>query len=129
MERVNKKAAKSELRITRMLDAPIDLIREAWTNPKEIANWWGPDGFKNTIQKMDVMAGGEWRLTMHGPDGKRSTNKSVFIEIVPFKKIVFQHFNPNYIATIIFEPREETLVEWTMLLETTELLETVVKVF
>lgn len=76
------------------------------------------------------MAGGEWRLTMHGPDGKRYPNKSVFIEIVPFKKIVFQHFNPNYVATIVFHPKEkETLMEWTMLFETTELFETVVKVF
>ncbi len=76
------------------------------------------------------MAGGEWRLTMHGPDGKKYPNKSVFIEIEPFKKIVFQHFNPNYIATIVFELKEkETLVEWTMLFETTELFETVVKVF
>ena len=54
----------------------------------------------------------------------------MFIEIVPLKKIVFQHFNPNYIATIIFEPKEkETLLEWAMLFETTELFETVIKVF
>ncbi len=76
------------------------------------------------------MAGGEWHLTMHGPDGKRYPNKSVFVEIISFQKIVFQHFNPNYIATIIFQPKENaTLMEWTMLFETHELYETVVKVF
>lgn len=130
MEKANNVTANSELRIIRMLSAPIDLVWEVWTNPEHIVNWWGPGGFTSTIHKMDVMAGGEWRLTMHGPDGKKYPNKSVFIEIVPFKKIVFQHFNPNYIATIVFEPEEkETLLEWTVLFETTELFETVVKVF
>lgn len=76
------------------------------------------------------MPGGEWRLTMHGNDGKNYPNRSMFVEIVPFKKIVFQHFNPNYLATIVFEPKEkETLMQRTMQFETTELFETVVKVF
>jgi uncharacterized protein YndB with AHSA1/START domain len=130
MGKANNDTAKRELHITRMLSAPIDLVWEVWTNSEHIANWWGPSGFTNTIHKMDVMAGGEWRLTMYGPDGKKYSNKSVFIEIMPFKKIVFQHFNPNYIATIVFEPKEkETLVKWIMLFETNELFETVVKVF
>lgn len=130
MEKANNDTANRELRITRMLSAQIDLVWQVWTTPEHIANWWGPSGFTNTIHKMDVVAGGEWRLIMHGADGKKYPNKSVFIEIVPFKKIVFQHFNPNYIATIIFKPKhKETLVEWTMLFETTELFETVVKVF
>lgn len=130
MEKTNNDTANRALRITRMLSAPIDLVWEVWTNPEYIANWWGPNGFTNTIHTMDVREGGEWRLTMHGPDGKNYPNKSVFVEIVQGKKIVFQHFNPNYIATIIFTPKEkETLMEWTGLFETTELFETVVKVF
>ncbi|MGI8583260.1 MAG: SRPBCC domain-containing protein [Chitinophagaceae bacterium] len=64
------------------------------------------------------------------PWREKLPNKSIFVEIVQRKKIVFQHFNPNYIATIVFAPKEkETLVEWTVLFETTELFETVVKVF
>ena len=67
---------------------------------------------------------------MHGPDGKNYPNKSVFKEIVPLKKIVFRHFNPHYSATINFEAQEkQTAMEWTMLFETAELFETVVKVF
>lgn len=130
MEKANNGTANRELRITRMLSAPVDLVWEVWTNPEHIANWWGPVGFTSTIHKMDVMTGDEWLLTMRGPGGKNYPNKSVFIEIVPFKKMVFQHFNPNYIATIVFEPGEkETLVDWTVMFETTELFETVVKVF
>ena len=129
-ENVNNDTSNREISITRILSAPIDLVWEAWTNPEYIAHWWGPSGFTNTIHKMDVTAGGEWRLTMHGPDGKNYLNRSKFIEIVPFKKIVFQHYNPDYIATIIFEPNEkETLMHWTGLFETAELFETLVKVF
>ncbi len=105
-----------ELRITKMLTAPVELVWEVWTTPEHIANWWGPNGFTNIIHKMDVVAGGEWRLTMRGPDGKTYPNKSRFLEIMPFKKIVFEHFNPNYIATILFEPiGKETKLDWTML--------------
>ena len=100
----NDNVTNTELRITKMLHAPLELVWDVWTNPKHIANWWGPNGFTDTIHTMDVSEGGEWRLTMHGPDGKNYPNKSVFIEIVQRKKIVFQHFNPNYIATIVFCP-------------------------
>ena len=113
-----------------MLDAPLDLVWKVWTNADDIAQWWGPSGFTNTIHKMDVVANGEWLLTMHGADGKRFPNKSVFIEIVPQKKIVFQHFNPNYLATIIFEQKDKkTFLDWTMVFETDELFNIVVKTF
>ena len=102
--------ANRELYIKKMLHASIEEVWEVWTTAAHIANWWGPSGFTNTIYKMDVRAGGEWLLTMHGPDGKRYPNKSVFIEILPLTKIVFQHFNPDYVATIIFAPEgKETL--------------------
>ncbi len=130
MEQEHKGTASRSIQVTKRLSAPIDLVWKAWTNPEHIAKWWGPDGFTNTIHKMEVMADGEWRLTMHGPDGKNYPNKSIFMEIVPLEKIVFQHFNPNYTATVIFESEEkETLIEWTMVFETPELFETVVKVF
>jgi len=130
MKQVNIVTASKELYVERLLNAPIDLVWEVWTNPDHIAKWWGPNGFTNTIHKMELLPGGEWKLTMHGPDGKRYPNKSLFIEIVPFEKIVFQHFNPHYLATIIFIPKEkQTLLKWTMLFETAELFETVVKVF
>jgi uncharacterized protein YndB with AHSA1/START domain len=126
----NDNVTNRELHITKMLNAPAEFVWEVWTDPQHIANWWGPDGFTNTIHTMEVAAGGEWRLTMCGPDGKTYLNKSIFAEIVQGKKIVFQHFNPNYLATIVFAPNgNETLMEWTMQFETTELFEIVVKVF
>lgn len=122
--------ANRSVRVIKQLQAPVDLVWQAWTVQEEISQWWGPAGFTNTIHKMDMVNGGEWQLTMHGPDGKRYPNKSRFLEIEPLQKIVFRHFNPNYIATVIFKAQQgNTLLDWTVLFETPELFETVVKVF
>ena len=72
-----------ELLISRTLNAPIDLVWEVWTKPEHIANWWGPNGFTNTITKMEVTPGGEWDLVMHGPDAVSYTHLTL-----PTKRIV-----------------------------------------
>ena len=61
--------AARELLITRLINAPKELVWEVWTLPRHIEHWWGPNGFTNTINKMDVRMGGEWEFIMHGPDG------------------------------------------------------------
>jgi len=120
--------ANRELRITKTLKAPIDLVWEVWSKPEHIAQWWGPKGFTNTIKKMEFKEGGEWKFTMHGPDGTDYANKSVFREIIPFKKIVFEHLNPHYIATIIFESNgHETHLDWTGIFDSEEILQAVIK--
>jgi uncharacterized protein YndB with AHSA1/START domain len=130
MEKVANDIAERELRIERMLNAPIELVWEVWTDPEHIKNWWGPNGFTNTIHKMEVVEGSEWLLTMHGPDGKNYANRSIFKEVVIHRKIVYEHFNPNFIATVEFEPQEDkTFMKWQMLFDTRELYETVVKTF
>jgi uncharacterized protein YndB with AHSA1/START domain len=124
-----EKTANRELRLTRTFKAPIDLMWEVWTSPEHIVNWWGPNGFTNTIHKMDFREGGEWKLTMHGPDGTNYPNRSIFREIIPFKKIVYQHFNPDFIATVLFESKgDETHIQWSMLFDTEEMRDIVVKV-
>jgi uncharacterized protein YndB with AHSA1/START domain len=119
-----------ELVINRLLNAPIELVWETWTNPDHIKNWWGPNGFTNTIFTMDVKPGGVWEFVMHGPDGKDYRNKSIYKEIVKHRKIVFDHVNPNFTATITFEARDgKTFLNWQMLFDTAEEFNTVVKVF
>jgi uncharacterized protein YndB with AHSA1/START domain len=79
---------------------------------------------------MDLRPGGEWLLIMHGPDGTDYKNKSIFKEIVPYKKIVFDHIAPNFTATIEFEAQgDTTLLKWYMLFESAELFVQVVKTF
>lgn len=117
-----------EMRATRTFKAPLKLVWEVWTDPKHIMNWWGPNGFTNTLEIMDFREGGEWKFTMHGPDGRNYANLSVFKEIVPFQKIVFEHFNPHFITTVLFEERDsKTSVDWTLVFDTAETREIVIK--
>jgi len=123
--------ADREIRISRLVNAPVDLVWEAWTNPDHIKKWWGPNGFTNTIHRMDVKKGGEWNLTMHGPDGTDYKNKSIYREIVKYKKLVYEHISgPQFVATIKFESQgEKTLIDWHMLFETKEQFIQTVKTF
>ena len=120
--------ASRELSITKTFNAPVEWVWEMWADPEHIAQWWGPNGFTTTVHQMDFKEGGEWLLTMHGPDGKHYPNKAVFKEIVPLKKIMFEHFNPDFVTTVNFEAKgKTTLMRWTMVFENPEMLEIVVK--
>ncbi len=123
--------ADRELALSRLLDAPVDLVWEVWTDPEHIKNWWGPDGFTNTIDLMEIKTGGRWHLTMHGPDGVDYINKSVFREIIPLKKIVYQHISsPAFVSTIELEAQgDKTLLKWHMLFDTKDEFERVVRTF
>jgi uncharacterized protein YndB with AHSA1/START domain len=122
--------ADREIRVSRVLNAPIELVWEVWTDPEHIKQWWGPNGFTSTIAKMDIRENGEWNLIMHGPDGTDYKNKSIFKEIVKHKKIVYQHISPKFLATIDFEPQgKKTQITWQMLFDTKEELIRTVKTF
>src|ERR1700748_902608 len=122
MQNAKSNTQDRELIISRLLDAPVELVWEVWTSPEHIANWWGPDGFTTTITIMNINPGGEWNLVMHGPDGTDYKNKSIFKEVIPFKKIVYEHISaPKFIATITFEKQGgQTMLTWHMLFETVE---------
>lgn len=116
------------LHISRKLKAPVEQVWEVWTDPSHIPNWWGPNGFTTTIQVMDIKKGGEWKLILHAPDGTNYPNRSVFTEIIPLKKIAFEHFNPHFFTTILFKAEgDDTQIEWTMVFDSVEIFETVVK--
>ena len=122
----NNDTSDREQRTSLLLDAPVELVWEVWTKPEHIRHWWGPNGFTNTIEKMEVEDGGEWIFIMHGPDGKDYPNKIIFREVVKHRKIVHEHFDPNFIAIIEFESQgDKTLLNWYKLYETKELFELV----
>lgn len=119
-----------ELRIITTVKAAIAIVWKVWTEAEHIVNWWGPKGHTNTIHKMDFTEGGEWKLTMEGPDGKKYPNRSLYKEIIPFRKIVMEHFNPHFIATILFEEKdEETEIDWSLLFDTAADYNIIVKTF
>jgi uncharacterized protein YndB with AHSA1/START domain len=80
-----------EIVITRVLDAPRELVCRAWTDQKHVELWWGPRGFTNTFEKFDVKPGGVWLFVMHGPDGVDYPNWIVFDEIVKHERLVYRH--------------------------------------
>jgi uncharacterized protein YndB with AHSA1/START domain len=77
-----------EFVITRVFDAPRDLVWKAWTDPKHMAQWWGPHGFTNPVCEMDVRPGGAWRIVMRGPDGALHPAKGVYREVVEPERLV-----------------------------------------
>ncbi|TGK20053.1 ATPase [Leptospira fluminis] len=83
--------ADREISTTRIFDAPRELVWEAWTNPKHIVHWWGPNGFTNTIDSMEVKPGGIWKFIMHGPDGTDYPNQIVYSEVVKPSRLVYTH--------------------------------------
>jgi len=75
----------------RVINAPRELVFDAFTNPDHLARWWGPNGFSITTHAFDMRPGGEWRLTMHGPDGRDYENRIVYDEIVRPERIAYSH--------------------------------------
>ena len=120
-----------ELSVSRLLNAPRELVWKVWTEPEHIAKWWGPNGFTNTIDKMEIKPGGIWDLIMHGPHGVDYKNKSEFIEIVKPEKISFRHLTgPKFTTTITFaEQGNKTLLQWVMVFDSAEEMERTVKQF
>lgn len=94
--------------VRRVFDAPRDLVWKAWTDPRQLAVWWGPDGFTTTIHEMDLRVGGTWNHTMHGPDGTDYLNACEFLEVDPPNRIAYR-----LSAHKQSEPPHEAYVMWT----------------
>jgi len=83
--------ADREVVISRLINAPRQLVWKAMTEPEHQNRWWGPDGFRNVEVSMDFRVGGAWTYVMVGPDGTRYPNHSLFKEITPPSRWVFDH--------------------------------------
>jgi len=75
--------------ITRVFDAPRELVWKAWTDPKYVMQWWGPKDFTALFCKMDFRVGGKFVCCMRAPDGQEFCNGGEYHEIVLHEKIVF----------------------------------------
>lgn len=120
------KNSSNEITITRVYDAPIADVWEAWTDPDQVAQWWGPRGFTLTTHHKDLRVGGTWKYTMHGPDGADYPNTTVYLEIEPQAKLVYDHGAndnqpPMFRVTVLFsESGGQTTMRMTMALPTPE---------
>jgi uncharacterized protein YndB with AHSA1/START domain len=74
--------------ITRIFDAPRELVWKAWTDPKYVMQWWGPKGFTSPACEIDFRVGGKFIFCMKTPDGQVGWNAGEYHEIVLHEKIV-----------------------------------------
>ena len=81
--------AKPDLVLTRIFDAPRELVFKAWTDAKHMTQWWGPKDFTNPLCELDVRVGGAIRIHMRAPDGVVYPMTGVFQEIVEPERLVF----------------------------------------
>ena len=77
-----------DLHLDRTLEAPRALVWEAWTDPAQLAGWWGPEQFTIPRCEADVRPGGQLRIDMQGPDGTVYPMNGTFAEVVEPERLV-----------------------------------------
>lgn len=120
------KSKPNEISISRFYAAPASAVWDAWTDPDQVGQWWGPRGFTLTTHSKDIRTGGHWHYTMHGPDGVDYVNKTKYLEVVPGQKLVYDHGGnderkPLFRVTVVFtEVPGGTRMDMTMACPTPE---------
>jgi uncharacterized protein YndB with AHSA1/START domain len=101
--------------ISRIFDAPRELVFKAWTDPKHLVHWMGPRGFKSTVVHSELREGGAYRIHMRGPEGDDHWTQGVFREILPPRRLVMagswadaqgNATSPETLLTLTFEEHE-----------------------
>ncbi|MFZ2313796.1 MAG: SRPBCC family protein [Methylobacter sp.] len=109
-------SADREIVGSRVFNVPRERLFDAWSDPDQLMQWWGPKGFTNTFHEFDMRPGGNCRFVMHGPDGTDYDNHSVFVEVVKPERIVFDHVSgPHFQVTATFDEQAgKTLLTFRM---------------
>lgn len=112
-ERAQSATTGREIVVTRVIDAPRELVFEAFTEVWHLAQWWGPDGFSTTTRAFEFRVGGVWDFVMHAPDGTDYQEWIAWTEITPPDRIAMLHGesrdDPNAFESVLtFTPDGET---------------------
>lgn len=78
-----------EIEMTRVFNAPRELVWAAYTDPQHVPNWWGPGSPKTIVDEMDVRPGGRWRWVVRGEDGAEYGFRGEYVEVEPPEKLVY----------------------------------------
>lgn len=91
----------------------------AFERPALLAEWWGPNGFRNTFEKFEFEPGGRWVFVMHGPNGVDYPNENLFRALEPGAKVVLEHIHaPWFTLKITLAPHgEHTQLAWVQTFE------------
>jgi uncharacterized protein YndB with AHSA1/START domain len=96
-----------EFVMSRVFDAPRDLVWKCFTEPERMKQWWGPKGFKVLAAKMDLRPGGTYLYGMQAPNGQTMWGKFVYREIVPQERMVFINSFSDEMGGITRHPGNE----------------------
>ncbi|MEU4689681.1 SRPBCC family protein [Actinoplanes sp. NPDC023714] len=116
-----------EIVISRLIDAPPELVFSAFTEVRHLSQWWGPEGFSTTTKSFTFREGGVWDFVMHGPDGTDYPEWITFTEIDPPSRIALLHGesagDPNAFESVLtFAPAgAATRIEMLTVFPTREL--------
>jgi uncharacterized protein YndB with AHSA1/START domain len=103
--RTEPATADREIVISRMIDAPRELVFEAFTEVRHLSRWWGPEGFTTTTRAFEFREGGEWDFVLHGPDGTNYQEWISWTEITPPEHIALVHGafrgDPNAFESVV----------------------------
>lgn len=80
---------ENSLVITRVFDAPREMVWKAWTDAENVKHWWGPTGFTAPSCSIDLRIGGQWLFCMRSPEGQDYWATGTYKEIVDGEKLVF----------------------------------------
>jgi len=120
------KRKPNEISLTRIYDAPVKAVWDAYTDPVQAAKWWGPRGFTIKTKSKELKPGGQWIYTMYGPDGVVYPNIATYHEVEKYSKLVYDHgatetTPPLFRVTVTFaEKNGKTTMDMTMSLPTAE---------
>ena len=81
-------AADRDLVLTRLIDAPPEVLYRAWTDPGLLAKWFAPLPYTTPAAELDVRPGGASLVVMRAPDGTEIPNRGVYLEVVPNRRLV-----------------------------------------
>lgn len=96
-------AAGRELVFTRTLDAPRELVFEVWTDPKHLAQWWGPHDFTNPVCEVDARPGGALYIEMRAPDGASHPMYGTFVEVLKPERLAFTAWLKDAAGAVFLE--------------------------
>lgn len=114
---------EKQIVISRVCAAPPALVWKAWSDPKHLSRWWGPQGFTLTNHAFDIRPGGQWRFTFHGPDGRDYKNLITYVAVEEPLRLMYKHGGEadtepvNFQSTITFEPAGAQETNVTMRME------------
>lgn len=103
--KTTRDTAEREIVITRTVDAPRELVFEAFSELRHLSRWWGPTGFTTSTNTFEFRVGGEWTFTMRGPDGTDYPEWITYTGITPPERIALLHGeyrgDPNAFESIL----------------------------